>query len=41
MAKPMLLCLIAVEVSDVVFAVDSIPAVFGVTEASSQMLVFV
>lgn len=31
-ATPMLLCMIAVEVSDVVFAVDSIPAVFGVTE---------
>jgi len=31
-ATPMLLCLVAVEVSDVVFAVDSIPAVFGVTE---------
>lgn len=32
MATPMLLCLFAVEISDVVFAVDSIPAVFGVTE---------
>lgn len=32
MATPMLLCMIAVEFSDVVFAVDSIPAVFGVTE---------
>jgi len=32
MATPMLLCLIAVEISDVVFAVDSIPAIFGVTE---------
>jgi Integral membrane protein TerC family len=31
-ATPMLLCMVAVEVSDVVFAVDSIPAVFGVTE---------
>jgi len=30
-ATPMLLCLIAVELSDLVFAVDSIPAVFGVT----------
>lgn len=37
MATPMLLCLIAVEVSDVVFAVDSIPAVFGVTEVSSTL----
>jgi len=32
MATPMLLCMISVEVSDVVFAVDSIPAIFGVTE---------
>lgn len=32
MATPMLLCMIAVEISDVVFAVDSIPAIFGVTE---------
>jgi predicted tellurium resistance membrane protein TerC len=32
LATPMLLCLIAVEFSDVVFAVDSVPAVFGVTE---------
>jgi len=31
-ATPMLICTIAVEISDVVFAVDSIPAVFGVTE---------
>eukprot|EP01038_Epipyxis_sp_PR26KG_P013196 gene13196-17683_t len=31
-ATPMLLCLICVEFSDVVFAFDSIPAVFGVTE---------
>lgn len=33
-ATPMLICTIAVEISDVVFAVDSIPAVFGVTEVS-------
>lgn len=33
-ATPLLICMIAVEVSDVVFAVDSIPAVFGVTEVS-------
>jgi len=32
MATPMFLCLIAIELSDVVFAVDSVPAVFGVTE---------
>eukprot|EP00586_Coscinodiscus_wailesii_P019802 CAMPEP_0172513552 /NCGR_PEP_ID=MMETSP1066-20121228/253514_1 /TAXON_ID=671091 /ORGANISM="Coscinodiscus wailesii, Strain CCMP2513" /LENGTH=346 /DNA_ID=CAMNT_0013293877 /DNA_START=483 /DNA_END=1524 /DNA_ORIENTATION=+ len=31
-ATPLLLCLISVEISDVVFAVDSVPAVFGVTE---------
>lgn len=30
-ATPLLLCLIVVELSDVVFAVDSIPAVFAVT----------
>ena len=30
-ATPLLLVLLVVEVSDVVFAVDSIPAVFGVT----------
>eukprot|EP00591_Stephanopyxis_turris_P008064 CAMPEP_0195530914 /NCGR_PEP_ID=MMETSP0794_2-20130614/34038_1 /TAXON_ID=515487 /ORGANISM="Stephanopyxis turris, Strain CCMP 815" /LENGTH=336 /DNA_ID=CAMNT_0040662535 /DNA_START=13 /DNA_END=1023 /DNA_ORIENTATION=+ len=32
MATPLFLCMVAVEISDVVFAVDSIPAVFGVTE---------
>jgi TerC family integral membrane protein len=31
-ATPLFICMVAVEVSDVVFAVDSIPAVFGVTE---------
>ena len=31
-ATPLFICMIAVEISDVVFAVDSIPAVFGVTE---------
>jgi len=31
-ATPLFICLVAVEISDVVFAVDSIPAVFGVTE---------
>ena len=31
-ATPLLLCMVAVEISDVVFAVDSVPAVFGVTE---------
>lgn len=34
-ATPLFLCMIAIEISDVVFAVDSIPAVFGVTEVSS------
>lgn len=33
-ATPLLLCLVAVEISDIVFAIDSIPAVFGVTEDS-------
>jgi tellurite resistance protein TerC len=32
MATPLLLVLVVVETSDVVFAVDSIPAVFGVTQ---------
>jgi TerC family integral membrane protein len=32
MATPLFICMIAVEISDVVFAIDSIPAVFGVTE---------
>ena len=33
-ATPLFVCMIAIELSDVVFAVDSIPAVFGVTEVS-------
>lgn len=37
-ATPLFICMIAVEISDVVFAVDSIPAVFGVTE--SPLIVF-
>jgi predicted tellurium resistance membrane protein TerC len=36
---PLLVCMIAVELSDIVFAVDSIPAVFGVTEVSILGLV--
>ena len=32
MATPLLLVLAVIEISDVVFAVDSIPAVFGVTK---------
>lgn len=34
-ATPLFICMVAVELSDVVFAVDSIPAVFGVTDVSS------
>jgi predicted tellurium resistance membrane protein TerC len=34
MATPLFICMIALEISDVVFAVDSIPAVFGVTNVS-------
>lgn len=37
-ATPLFLCLVAVEISDVVFAIDSIPAVFGVTE--NALIVF-
>ena len=32
LATPLLLCLVCVELSDVVFAFDSVPAVFGVTK---------
>jgi TerC family integral membrane protein len=35
-ATPLFICMIAVEVSDVVFAIDSIPAVFGVTGVSTS-----
>lgn len=31
-ATPLLICMAAVEISDIVFAVDSIPAVFGITK---------
>jgi predicted tellurium resistance membrane protein TerC len=31
-ATPLFLCLVCVELSDVVFAFDSVPAVFGVTQ---------
>ena len=34
-ATPLFICMIAVEISDIVFAVDSVPAVFGVTEVSN------
>lgn len=37
-ATPLFICMIAIEISDVVFAVDSIPAVFGVTE--NPLIVF-
>jgi len=37
-ATPLFICMIALEISDVVFAVDSIPAVFGVTNVSLLML---
>jgi TerC family integral membrane protein len=35
-AMPLFICMIAVEVSDVVFAINSIPAVFGVTGVSTS-----
>ena len=38
MATPLFICMIALEISDVVFAVDSIPAVFGVTSVRSNVL---
>jgi len=37
-ATPLFICMIALEISDVVFAVDSIPAVFGVTSVSLSLL---
>ncbi|KAL7429660.1 hypothetical protein ACHAXH_001270 [Discostella pseudostelligera] len=37
-ATPLFICMITLEISDVVFAVDSIPAVFGVT--SNPLIVF-
>ena len=39
-ATPLFICMVAVEISDVVFAVDSIPAVFGVTEVSTSLSLF-
>jgi len=33
-ATPLFICMIALEISDIVFAVDSVPAVFGVTSVS-------
>ena len=40
-ATPLFICMIAVEISDVVFAVDSIPAVFGVTEVRLFKVFFI
>lgn len=37
-ATPLLLVLVCIELSDVVFAADSIPAVFGVTKVSRNIL---
>lgn len=37
-ATPLFICMITLEISDVVFAVDSIPAVFGVTSVSTSPL---
>jgi len=37
-ATPLLLCLLCVELSDVVFAFDSVPAVFGITQ--NPLIVF-
>jgi predicted tellurium resistance membrane protein TerC len=33
-ATPLLICMVSIELSDVIFAVDSVPAVFGVTNVS-------
>jgi predicted tellurium resistance membrane protein TerC len=38
-ATPLLLVLACVELSDVLFAVDSIPAVFGVTQVDAPPLI--
>ena len=32
MATPLFLCLVCIELSDIVFAFDSVPAIFGITE---------
>ena len=40
-ATPLFVCMVAVELSDVIFAVDSIPAVFGVTDVSFTFSSFV
>ena len=33
-ATPLLICMVSIEFSDVIFAIDSVPAVFGVTNVS-------
>ncbi|MEM7505065.1 MAG: hypothetical protein AAF417_23785 [Pseudomonadota bacterium] len=40
-ATPLFICMVAVEISDVVFAVDSIPAVFGVTEVCRGVFIYI
>lgn len=35
-ATPLLLCLVCIELSDFVFAVDSIPAVLGISQVSAR-----
>lgn len=37
-ATPLLLCLVCIELSDFVFAVDSIPAVLGISQARKGMV---
>lgn len=32
LATPLFLCLVCIELSDIVFAFDSVPAIFGITE---------
>ena len=39
-ATPLLICMISIEFSDVIFAVDSVPAVFGVTNVSYPLRLF-
>lgn len=39
-ATPLLICMVSIEFSDVIFAVDSVPAVFGVTNVSHPVQLF-
>lgn len=39
-ATPLLLVLVCIELSDVIFAIDSIPAVFAVTKVKSYPSLF-